>query len=83
MSRPTGHRALVPSLPVAEHLEEAVMRKANIREQIADLRDELKHGIRYSKKRNEFVVTWTARQLRNARRRADRIWKKLNSEGKP
>lgn len=64
--------------PLKRGMEEG--KKLSTRELVLRLYDELRHGIKYDRKRNIFVVVWTARQLRNARRRADRLWKGLKVE---
>lgn len=55
-------------------------RKQSTRELALRLRDELNKGIKYDRKLNLYVVVWTPRQLRNARRRAKRILSKLRIE---
>lgn len=55
-------------------------RTENIREKVLRLEDELRNGIRYDPKLGVYVVVWTARHLRNARRRAARLVKGLRIE---
>jgi hypothetical protein len=54
-------------------------RAISLREQITRLRDELTDGIEYDKKRNVYILVWTKRQVANARRRANRLYKLIQS----
>jgi hypothetical protein len=56
------------------------MRKPNIREQVQHLVDQLTNGVRWDSKRNVYTLVYTKRELRNARRRANRLWKGLKIE---
>ena len=49
-----------------------MIRKPNIRKQVQELHDILRNGVKYSRREN-----YTARQIRNVRRRAVRMYKAL------
>lgn len=51
--------------------------KPSLRERVARLEDELRNGIKWDRKRNIYYLVWTARQVRNARRRGARLAAKL------
>ena len=52
---------------------------SSLRELVARLRDELTEGLKYDSKRQIYTLLWTPRQVRNARRRAKRLWLKINA----
>jgi hypothetical protein len=55
-------------------------KKMSTREMALRLRDELHNGVKYDRKRGVYILVWTDRQLRNARRRATRLFKNLRVE---
>ena len=54
--------------------------RENLRVLVLRLYDELHNGVRYNRKRNEYVLVYTKAQLRNARRRAARLIKAIRVE---
>lgn len=55
------------------------MRAVSTRELVLRLNDELSNGLKYDRKRNVYTLVWTDRQLRNARRRARRLYLRINA----
>lgn len=57
-----------------------IFRPDTTRELVLRLNDELRRGVKYDRKRNVYTLVWTARELRNARRRAKRLLSRINIE---
>lgn len=55
-------------------------RKVSTRELVLRLVDALENGMKYDEERNVYTVVWTARELRNAKRRARRLLKGITIE---
>ena len=48
-----------------------------LKEQVAELSDRLNNGVKYREETNEYILVWTKREIKKARKKAKKLRKKL------